>query len=132
MTPRKSGKYPSRKILLIEDDALFRRSMTMFIKSMGYEVVAAGSGEEGLQFLAREAIDLMVADYQLPGISGIDVVRAMRHLGIDIPVVLVSAFLDEQAAAEARAEQVNAILTKSLEQLQRLQPTFTSLLQRPV
>jgi CheY-like chemotaxis protein len=131
MTPRRSRKSSSRKILLIEDDALFRKSMTMYIASMGYEVVAAGSGEEGLQCLEHEAIDLMVADYQLPGISGIDVVRAMRKLGIEIPVVLVSAFLDEQAADEARAEQVSAIFTKSLEQLQHLQPTFTTLLQRP-
>lgn len=131
MTIRKPGRKPSRKILLIEDDALFRKSMAMFIASMGYQVVAAGSGEEGLRFLEREAIDLMVTDYQLPGISGIDVVRAMRKLGKEIPVVLVSAFLDEQAAAEARAEQVSAIFTKSLEQLQRLQPTFTTLLQLP-
>jgi CheY-like chemotaxis protein len=131
MTSKKTGKNISGKILLIEDDALFRRSMTMYIASMGYEVVAARSGEEGLRFLEQEVIDLMVADYQLPGISGIDVVRAMRKLGIEIPVVLVSAFLDEQAAADARTEQVSAIFTKSSEQLQRLQPTFTTLLRGP-
>lgn len=124
----KSDAGPSKRILLIEDDALVRKSMTLFMASMGYEVLAADSGERGLQVLDRERVDLMVADYQLPGITGIDVIRTLRQRGIRIPVVLMSADLNEETEALAQSEQVSAIFKKSTDQLQQLKPTLLMLL----
>jgi CheY-like chemotaxis protein len=126
-----SGADGLRKILLIEDDPLFRKSMTVFMRSMGYEVLATDSGESGLKVLEQEGFDLMIADYQLPGITGIEVVRAMRERGIQIPVVLMSANLNAEAEREARAERVNVVFKKSIRDLQLLRPTLTELLERP-
>ena len=126
-----SGPDGGRKILLIEDDPLFRKSMTVFMRSMGYEVWPADSGESGLKILEHETFDLMVSDYQLPGITGIEVVRAMRERGIRIPVVLMSANLDPEAKREADAERIDVVFKKSIRDLQLLKPTLTELLQQP-
>jgi DNA-binding response OmpR family regulator len=121
---------PAKRILLIDDDALFRHSLTVFIASLGYDVVAAETGRHGLSALEREPFDLMVADCQLPDLSGMEVVRLMRERGITIPVLLVSAALDPAAEAGGPEEKI-PVLAKTSAQLQLLQPTISTLLERP-
>jgi two-component system, OmpR family, response regulator PhoP len=117
-----------KRVLLIEDDLLFRKSLTTSIASMGYQVYSADSGERGLQVLEQEPVDLLVADYNLPGITGIDVIRTARARGVEIPIVLVSAGLTQETEAEAREQRVSAVLHKTSEHLRQLQPTISALL----
>jgi two-component system response regulator PhoP len=117
-----------KRILLIEDDLLFRKSLSTYIASLGYQVYTADSGERGLQVLEQEPVDLMVADYNLPGITGIDVIRTARARGVEIPIVLVSAGLTGETETEARKHRVSAVLRKSSEHLQQLHPTISALL----
>jgi DNA-binding response OmpR family regulator len=57
----------------------------------GYEVSTAGDGKEGLEKAAREKPDLILLDVMLPVMSGIDVCRALRNKGIEIPIIMLTA-----------------------------------------
>jgi DNA-binding response OmpR family regulator len=57
----------------------------------GYEVSAASDGKEGLEKAAREKPDLILLDVMLPVMSGIDVCRALRNIGVEIPIIMLTA-----------------------------------------
>ena len=80
----------SSHLLLIDDDALLRRSLAFNLEHAGYQVSTAASGEEALEQARRAAPDLVLLDIGLPGMDGLD---ALRHLRADIgvPVIFLTA-----------------------------------------
>ena len=76
-----------RKILLIDDDALLRRSLSFHLEQAGYQVQTAASAEEGLRMVSFEPADLILLDIGLPGMDGLD---ALRHFNdqVGVPVIL--------------------------------------------
>ena len=58
------------RILIIDDDAAVRRSLSAYLEDEGFEVVAAGSSEEGLEVLSIKQVNVAVVDVRLPGIDG--------------------------------------------------------------
>jgi hypothetical protein len=61
-----------RTVLIVEDDDLFRKSLTTFVSSLGYTTVAARSAEEALDECAAESIGACVSDFHLPAMNGIE------------------------------------------------------------
>ncbi len=82
-----------RRVLVVEDDEKSRRLLVDVLGFHGYEVVAVGSGEQGLREAHERRPDAVLVDVQLPGISGFDVLAALRWeaSGERIPVVAVTA-----------------------------------------
>ena len=78
------------KVLIVDDDPLFRRSMRKVLVSEGYEVTEASTGQKALEMLRHVPQDLMLLDMVLPGMSGLDTCRAVRAFS-DVPVIAVSA-----------------------------------------
>lgn len=80
------------KILVIEDDELLAKALVGALKDAGYEVVAAATGEEGLEKARSGKPDLIYLDIMLPGISGYDVLTTLRaepeH--INTPIVMLT------------------------------------------
>ncbi len=96
----------SRRILLIDDDALFRRSLSFHLKQAGYQVQTAASAEDGLKFIRDEPVDLILLDIGLPGMDGLE---ALRHFNdqIGAPVIFITARrreLDEILGLELGAD----------------------------
>lgn len=78
-------------LLIIEDDPSIRRGLEMNFQAEGYRTVAVSTGEAGLEAADREAPGLVLLDVMLSGISGLEVCRALRARGYQVPIVLVSA-----------------------------------------
>lgn len=78
-------------ILLIEDDAGLVLTLTDRLGAEGYEVRVARDGEKGVAAACDAAADLIVLDVMLPGRSGFDVCRDLRHHGIDTPILMLTA-----------------------------------------
>lgn len=80
----------SRNILLIDDDALFRRSLSFHLEQAGYQVHTAASAEDGLKFTRDESVDLILLDIGLPGMDGLE---ALRHFNkqVSVPVIFLTA-----------------------------------------
>jgi DNA-binding response OmpR family regulator len=77
------------RILVVDDDPQFRRTLHLALGSRGYDVRDAADGEEALDSVAESAPDLVVLDWQLPGMDGLETCRALRA-DFEIPVIIVS------------------------------------------
>lgn len=80
-----------RRILIVEDEALLRRVIARNLRGRGFEVREAELAHEAIALAAHEAPDLMLLDINLPDRTGWDVLRELRHQGLAIPTIIVSA-----------------------------------------
>jgi signal transduction histidine kinase/CheY-like chemotaxis protein len=80
-------------ILLVDDEDIVRRATADMLADIGYTVVAAASGAEALR-LVREggAFDIVVSDYLMPGMNGVDLIRHVRDLNPSLPAMLISGY----------------------------------------
>lgn len=83
------------KILVVDDEASIRTLMVYNLKNAGYEVVGAADGQEALVLTAKVVFDLIVLDWMLPEVDGLDVLRQLRQQGIESPVIFLTAKTDE-------------------------------------
>ncbi|MFG3495810.1 two-component system response regulator CseB [Streptomyces sp. NPDC047928] len=94
------------RVLLVEDDALMRRSFGVALERYGYEVKAAADGLTGLELFRDDSFDLLILDVMLPGLDGIGLCRRVRESSL-VPVLMMSARgdgLDVVAGLEAGAD----------------------------
>ena len=89
------------RILVIDDEPAIRDTMRMILEYDGHDVVAAGSGPEGLAAVEREAPDLVFLDVKMPGLDGLEVLSRLRGLSETLPVVIISAHGTSATALEA-------------------------------
>ena len=87
-------------ILVVDDEALIRWSLTERLKSEGYDVLEAETGQAALDTLA-EGVDLVLLDYRLPDTDGVSVLRKIKEFDQDILVILLTAFATVDTAVEA-------------------------------
>ncbi|MEW6232457.1 MAG: sigma-54 dependent transcriptional regulator [Chloroflexota bacterium] len=88
-------------ILILDDDNNMRWVLRRALTQAGYNVAMAATGEEGLELLSREPIDLVLLDMRMPGLDGLGVLRRFRESREDVPVILLTAYASVQTAVEA-------------------------------
>ncbi|MCC5983753.1 MAG: response regulator transcription factor [Rhodobacteraceae bacterium] len=79
------------RIVLIEDNAMLARALAQALQTDGHAVDWLACGREGAAFLAREGADLAIIDINLPGRSGLDIIRELRARGAALPVLALTA-----------------------------------------
>lgn len=84
------------QVLVVDDDPAIRRSLERGLRLAGFAVALAGGGRPALAHVRREPTDVVVLDISMPDLDGIQVCRALREDGNDLPVLMLSA-LDETA-----------------------------------
>ncbi|MBV8738987.1 MAG: response regulator transcription factor [Alphaproteobacteria bacterium] len=83
-------------LLLVDDDDLFRESLGLNLIDEGYEVTSFDNGSDALAYLQDGgAADIMLLDWRMPQLTGIEVLRRMRGVGIAIPVIFLTALSDD-------------------------------------
>jgi two-component system, OmpR family, response regulator len=102
-------------VLLVEDDDDNRELMAEVLESAGYQVIAAGSGAEGLQTLAERSVDVVVTDVGMPGMGGLEVARAAKEIAPQVPVVVVTGYAEREDITRARGHEVDAVLVKPVD-----------------
>ncbi len=95
---------PPRTILLVEDDEANRESVARILEKEEYRVVQAEEGQSGLDLLRKDEIDLILTDFKMPGMDGIDLLKAARLIRPDVDVVLMTAHGTIETAVEAIKE----------------------------
>jgi len=78
------------KILLLDDDALFRQYLTALLKRAGYDVHAYSNGSEALKLIEIERFDAVITDLYMPHVDGIEIVCAVKRHSPSIPVIGIS------------------------------------------
>jgi DNA-binding NtrC family response regulator len=117
-------------VLIVDDDPALRQTMEAIVKSAGMNSITAGTGEEALETIRRSPVDVVLLDVQLPGVSGLQVLRQVRERHPDIGVIMVSVVKEIPVAVEAIKHgaldyvtkdfspgELSARVSKSLEQL---------------
>jgi DNA-binding NtrC family response regulator len=118
------------RILIVDDEEVLRDVLEVVLRREGFEIISAASGEEALHLLDSEEVDLVILDVMLPGISGIDTLRAIRISNPLLPVIVITAFSSIDGAIQAmkhgafhyipkpfKNEEVVLTVNKALEQL---------------
>ncbi len=117
-------------VLVVDDDPSIRQTMEAIVRSSGMNPLTAPSGEDALRLLRRATVDIILLDVQLPGMSGLDVLKQVRESHADVGVIMVSVVKEIPIAVEAiklgaldyvtkdfSPTELSARVSKSLEQL---------------
>jgi DNA-binding NtrC family response regulator len=99
-------------ILLIDDDPSLRRVTEYNLMAKGYDVVAAASGKEGLQFFKSHSPDLVVTDVKLGDMNGLDILGKIKKDAPDVPVIIMTAFGSIEMAVQAMHKGAFNFITK--------------------
>ena len=105
----------SFKVLIIEDEEAQRELIAGFLKRQGLEVATAEGGAQGIEKVRQERFDLVVTDYRMPGFSGLDVLRGVKRVNPEIPVIIITAYGTIETAVEAMKEGAYDYLTKPID-----------------
>ncbi|MBR4463959.1 MAG: sigma-54-dependent Fis family transcriptional regulator, partial [Treponema sp.] len=101
-------------ILVIDDEKNIREGLAADFEMDGYSVKVAANGQEGLDFLAKGDIDLVITDLRMPGISGEEVLRRVTTEMPGIPVIVLTGHGSIDAAVQAMRDGAYDFLTKPL------------------
>jgi CheY-like chemotaxis protein len=110
------------RVLLVEDDEDLRRLAAQVLRAGGYEVIEAASGLGLLAGLEctlwgdrSEGFDVIVADIQMPDLTALEALEASGALGLETPIVLMTAYGSDAVRAAARRLGARAVLDKPLD-----------------
>ncbi|MDP2600366.1 MAG: sigma-54 dependent transcriptional regulator [Deltaproteobacteria bacterium] len=102
-------------ILIVDDEVAIRRALEKFLTELGYKVVTAGDGEEGLKLLEKYPIDLALVDLVMPKLDGIRFIRKMKISAPEVIPIVLTGFGTITSAVEAMKAGAYHYLTKPFE-----------------
>jgi len=96
-------------LLCIDDEANVLAIRKMLLESVGYRVLLAESGPQGLDLLQREHVHTVILDYRMPEMTGAEVAERIRAIRPWLPIIMLSAYVD---LTERQLKDVDAYVTK--------------------
>ena len=117
MTTERIVHHRKKRILAVDDDGLVRRSLEILLQEAGYDPTVASGGQEALGFLVQRHFDLLITDIRMPGMDGLQVIRAVRDYCLEkkrqpIPEIVLTAYNDEAVKQSAVRLGVKEFLLK--------------------
>ncbi|MDO4591438.1 MAG: response regulator transcription factor [Comamonadaceae bacterium] len=118
------------RIAVLDDDRIFLNLVEATIHQMGHATILFETGEDLLRAMRRESFDLLIVDWQLPGLSGIEVVRALREAGgSKLPILFASQRHEERDIVAAFHAGADDFMIKPL-RVQELMARVNALMRR--
>ena len=103
-------------ILVVDDEEKMRHILRLMLEMQGHTVAEAADGEEALERIRELPLDLVIADIRMPGMDGIQLLRAVQAMDVPLPVVFITAFATVESAVEAMKQGAADYLTKPFEE----------------
>jgi len=107
-------------LLIADDDPGLRQSLERTLTREGYRVILASDGNAALERLQAGGVDLVLTDLKMPGLSGIELLRAVKAIASEVDVILLTAFGTVEEAVKAMKEGAYDFLTKPFQRAQLL------------
>lgn len=105
-------KLKEMKTLLVDDDEWIRDSMTLFFEDEGCDLLAVDTAEEGLEKLKGQQYDVIIADYRLPGMDGLEFMSKIRHSHPNAVKLLITAYGSREVFSKASSLGVQGFIDK--------------------
>ncbi|MEZ5357736.1 MAG: response regulator [Candidatus Zixiibacteriota bacterium] len=135
------------RLLIVDDEADFRRAISQGLSRRGFEVLEAEDGAAGLNVIAVEHPDIVLLDQKMPGMSGIDTLKELRKTNDDIPVIILTGhgdyntalagirldivdFIQKPVDVDQLSERIHRLLERNIGDMMR-EPTISELMAPP-
>ncbi|MDU0458309.1 MAG: sigma-54 dependent transcriptional regulator [Geobacteraceae bacterium] len=119
-------------ILVVDDEAVIRDGLQRTLAGDRFEVETCKSGHAAIELLQEKEYDLIITDLKMPGMNGIEVLKAVKGLQPDIPVIMITGYATVDTAVEAMKNGATDYITKPFTPQQILEKIERSLEQRSV
>src|SRR5512146_276953 len=106
------------RVLVVDDDHAIREALSRTLEKLGYEVVLAEDGQVGLDRLREGGIHILLADLQMPRVSGQELLKAVKALAPDVEVIVITGHGTVEDAVEAMKEGAYDFITKPFKRVQ--------------
>jgi CheY-like chemotaxis protein len=124
-----SSAAPHGRILLVDDNMNGLTARKTVLEELGHKILLASSGAEALDQIRQHKFDLIVTDYKMPRMDGIELIGHLRREVPGVPVVLISGFVDALGMNE-ESTGADAVIQKSANEVAHLMRTVARLLRR--
>jgi FixJ family two-component response regulator len=118
-------------IAIVEDESSVGKALARLLRSAGLSADTYASGEAFLQALPGRTPDCLLLDFQLPGLNGLAVQSQLKHSGLTLPVIFLTASESEDARAQALQSGARAWLRKPVSDHALLETIRLALLEKP-
>ncbi len=131
MSVRKNSSTtsPLGKILLVDDNKLGLSARKCVLEELGHRIATAANGAEALEQFAKEHFDLVVTDYKMPKMDGLELIGKLRKAAPGLPIILVSGFVDALGLSED-GTGADVVIQKSANEVTHLVRSVARLLKR--
>ena len=119
------------RILIVDDEEVLRDLLQLAFQEAGNPVEAAESAEEALSVLRRQSFDLLLVDKNLPGMSGVDLIRKVRDTDKDVAIVMMTAYATAQSVKDTMNLDVSGYLEKPFSDLMSVVRMAQEVAKRP-
>jgi len=106
------SKLRNMKILLIDDDEWIRDSLSIFFEAEGCQLMVFETAEEAINELRDQTYDLIIVDYKLPGLDGLEFLKRTQNAQPNAIRVLISAYRNDKVVSEAKKLKVQGFIEK--------------------
>src|SRR5580698_4434505 len=102
-TRRDTDRPPTREksVLVVDDDPAVARALRRVLEAAGYTVSVVGGAQLAVEAITNNAFDVVISDIQMPGMTGVELLRSIRALDLDVPVILMTGVPTVETAIEA-------------------------------
>ena len=108
------NKLKEMKILLIDDDEWIRDSMRLFLEAEGCHLLALETAEEGIEALMQESYDIVISDYKLPGMDGLEFLKHVHECQPLAKEILITAYRNKEIHEKATQIGVHDFIVKPI------------------
>ena len=105
----------SIRILIVDDNEVFRRPLQRAVEAAGFEVVAVPSAEDALEVLDGSPVDVLLTDHRLPGMDGVQLITRIKATHPALAIIVMTAYGTSESAVEARRRGADDYLLKPFE-----------------
>ena len=125
-----SAEQKGSTVLIIDDELLVRESLSLFLEDMGYNIIEAENGAEGIEQFKKHMPDIVLLDLRMPGMSGLEVLPELKKISDTVPVIIVSGNSQISDAVEALRIGAWDYLSKPIHDLDILQHRISTVLKQ--
>lgn len=108
------------KVLVVDDEEIIRHGLRLGLEKHGYQIVTAQKAKEALEEIKDEAFDVVLADIRMPEMDGIQMLKAIRQIDPELPVIFMTAYSNAQTTAEAIELGAENYITKPFHKVENV------------